>query len=335
MITIPVWQKIVSLDSPGERQFYAAAFDHTNNLMLLFGGTNEGGGTPFNDTWTFDGTTWTLQTPATSPPAYDTDEIVGYPQAAWHNATGKIVMLQGNSDGDSCQTWTWDPGSLDWTLEAPANQPGQGHAGGFTPGPMAWDGVNDTVLMFGGNFPGDATSNETWSWDGTDWTQLAPGSSPPVATTQLFDIGGMAWDAANNNIVLFVSGQTWTWDGTDWTHHFPDPFPPPRGTAGIDYHTGFAAIVMFGGIMPLGGSTLNDTWKWSGSAWTDLEPALSPSNRAAPLVGDPSRDIATVHGGYSAVGAHPHARDDTWELTAQEIPTSYPVFNNHMRVENQ
>jgi hypothetical protein len=42
------------------------AYDLTSGRLMLFGGAATF--TQFNDTWTYDGTNWTQQSPATSPP---------------------------------------------------------------------------------------------------------------------------------------------------------------------------------------------------------------------------------------------------------------------------
>ena len=45
------------------------AFDAFNGNTVLFGGADIGGFPPtaFSDTWTYDGTDWTQQNPASSP----------------------------------------------------------------------------------------------------------------------------------------------------------------------------------------------------------------------------------------------------------------------------
>ena len=43
------------------------AYDPVTGQLVLFGGYRVGGDIDFNDTWTYDGTTWTEQSPATSP----------------------------------------------------------------------------------------------------------------------------------------------------------------------------------------------------------------------------------------------------------------------------
>jgi hypothetical protein len=60
---------------------------------------------------------------------------------------------------------------------------------------------------------------DTWTWDGTTWTQQRPATSPPAR----FD-GAMAYDVITGTAVLFggtdsagsLLGDTWTWNGTNW-----------------------------------------------------------------------------------------------------------------------
>jgi len=60
-------------------------------------------GTCFNDTWIWDGTTWTQQFPPVSPPGRTSYAMV-------YDAATKTVVLFGgtNSAGALGGTWTWD-----------------------------------------------------------------------------------------------------------------------------------------------------------------------------------------------------------------------------------
>ena len=82
---------------------------------------------------------------------------------------------------------------------------------------MAFDAATGTTILFGG---ADArtTFGDTWSWNGTAWTQLSPATSPPAR-----DLASMAYDASLGKIVLFGGfdgttdlNDTWTWNGTTW-----------------------------------------------------------------------------------------------------------------------
>ena len=69
--------------------------------------------------------------------------------------------------------------------------------------------------MFGG-FDGTGYLNDTWTFDGVTWTQVAVSHSPPVRAA-----AQMAYDSITRKVVLFGGyngtnylGDTWLWDGT-------------------------------------------------------------------------------------------------------------------------
>ena len=84
-----------------------------------------------------------------------------------------------------------------------------------------------------------ATLGDTWTWDGTDWTQRTPAHSPSPRYCL-----GMAYDAARGQVVLFGGygggdlGDTWTWDGTDWTQRNLGPACTITGTNAADVISG-------------------------------------------------------------------------------------------------
>ena len=57
------WSQVFPLTSPAARWGHAMAFDQVSGRVVLFGGNFFRG-----DTWTFDGTTWTLDTRPAAPP---------------------------------------------------------------------------------------------------------------------------------------------------------------------------------------------------------------------------------------------------------------------------
>jgi hypothetical protein len=85
---------------------------------------------------------------------------------------------------------------------------------------MAYDTARTETALFGGydgSFLGD-----TWTWDGSDWTERTPAHSPPAR-----GYPGMAYAAAPGQVVLFGGGSdsgklddTWIWAGSDWTRQF-------------------------------------------------------------------------------------------------------------------
>jgi hypothetical protein len=182
------------------------AYDAATGDIVLFGGVNviSGTGHTYGDTWTWNGSAWTKQHPATSPPARGA-------AAMTYAATGDIVLFGGNSiSGHGHQfgdTWIWD-GSA-WTKQHPATSPTARGAA-----VMAYDAATSGIVLFGGLDSTDARLGDTWTWDGSTWTQQHPATSPPGRY-----YAAMAEDPATGDIVLFgglarrgtALHDTWTW----------------------------------------------------------------------------------------------------------------------------
>ena len=141
---------------------------------------------------------------------------------------------------------------------------------------MAYDAAHADTVLFGGIGP-HGLLDDTWTWDGTDWTKASPVHSPPARSGF-----AMTYDATHGRIVLFggfghsVLGDTWTWDGTDWTKASPMHSPPARSESAMTYDAARGRVVLFGG----GGiSYLGDTWTWDGTDWTKASPVHAPAPR--------------------------------------------------------
>ena len=99
---------------------------------------------------------------------------------------------------------------------------------------MAYDSKRERIVLFGGS-AGNVNFNDTWEWDGDNWTQVA--DNGPSAR------GGhaMAYDSSRGRVILFGGddgqnsfGDTWAWDGTDWTQE-EDTGPAARTGHAMDY----------------------------------------------------------------------------------------------------
>ena len=138
--------------TPGGRHFYSIAYDEAVGVTVLFGGSLPG--QRLNDTWTWDGTTWTkMQAP---PPVAS-----GWSYLAYDAATKEVVayIFFGLDNHPVAEyTITWD--GTHWTDRTSANDP--------TPRTglaMAFDPETNQVLMFG-----PASASETWIWDDATWS---------------------------------------------------------------------------------------------------------------------------------------------------------------------
>jgi hypothetical protein len=249
-----------------------AMMAYDGSHVVLFGGCcdHSNNNHNWNDTWTWDGTTWTQQS-ATGPSAR-----IGGAMAY----DGSHVVLFGGEDTSQNRlndTWTWD--GTTWTQQNPASSPSARLWSA-----MAYDSAHTQVVLFGGQ--SDARVNDTWAWDGMtkNWTQKSPATSPGARY-----LATMAYDAANGQVLLFGGSgtssflnDTWTWDGTNWTQRSPAPSPPVRGSATMAYDAAISQVVLFGGIAN-GNNILGDTWTWNvgavnlGSAKLCLLGATTPS----------------------------------------------------------
>ena len=97
------------------------AYDSATGNVVLFGGYGKTGYINnvgyLADTWAWNGTTWTQQSPVTSPPPRESASM------AYDTVTGNLVLFGGLSAGGSlADTWVWN--GTTWTQQSPATAPG-------------------------------------------------------------------------------------------------------------------------------------------------------------------------------------------------------------------
>ena len=152
------WTLLSPATSPSARIGHAMAGGPSS--LIMFGGTLSNGEFK-NDTWSFNGTTWTQLNPATSPSAR-----AGHCMA--YDQTNNVWVLFGGMNEYYRLPETWTFNGTTWTQAAPATSPS-----GLTWAQMCWDTQSGRILLFGGYSATDNYAhNETWSWNGTTWTQL-------------------------------------------------------------------------------------------------------------------------------------------------------------------
>jgi hypothetical protein len=210
-------------------------------------------------------------------------------------------------------TWTWN--GRTWTKQHPTvHPPARALAS------MAYDAATRTVVLFGGLTPSPTLRllADTWTWDGTTWTQQHPKVHPSAR-----DVASMADDGATGNVVLFggalprpdsVSGGTWTWDGTTWTKQHPATSPPARSDASMAYDAATGTVVLFGGCCTKLRGPLDDTWTWNGTTWIQQHPATSPLARYREALADDGATGTVVLFGGAAENhrGNDYLLGDTW-----------------------
>lgn len=274
---------------------------------------------------------WTeLYPPYTPPPRT-------FSGVAYDAAHGEIVLFGGldrsnNALGD---TWIWN--GTAWIEKFPARSPSP-----RTSPLMAYDAAQGQVVLFGGTevLPkGNVSVNDTWVWNGSNWTQKFPSLSPPAVES-----GAMVYDSTQSQIVLFggssshtstcvtFMNQTWVWNGATWTEKFPATPPPARGGHGLVYDSAHRQVVLFGG-MPSQCMTNSfapptvdgDTWVWDGSNWTRKYPANSPPAREGPgIVYDSAENQIVLFGGDDGNG---NLFGDTWVWNGDNWIQQFPAVS--------
>jgi hypothetical protein len=233
------------------------AYDSATHQIVLFGGSD---GTGYlGDTWTWNGTAWSLFS-STGGPSARADASMAYDAA-----TQQIVLFGGTSGGYLGDTWTWN--GTGWTLFSSTGGPSaRAYAS------MAYDSATGQVVLFGGS-SGSAGLGDTWTWTGSGWS-LFSSTGPPAR-----QVASMDYDQATSQLVLFGGfggsylGDTWTWDGTTWTQ-LSLTGPPARYAATMAYDSTAGQLVLFGGY---NGSDLGDTWTFAVPGPVSPGPAPPPT----------------------------------------------------------
>jgi hypothetical protein len=172
-----------------------------NDQVLLFGGDSDN---PSDQTltylWQWSGSTWTAN--EAFGPTVTTGWVFGtVAGAAWLVGAGA--------------QWKWD--GSDWSVSTVSDVNPYGGACSAT--------VGTNLVVYGGEDADFNTIDQTWTFDGTNWTQMS--AKGPSARA----FAGMA--ALDGTVVLFggasmigfdapgtlADAATWTFDGKTWTEH--------------------------------------------------------------------------------------------------------------------
>ena len=256
------WRDVASPTTPPLRFLAAIEFDATRDEVVLFGGRDLSSLMPMLvDTWTFDGTNWSLRSPATSPPPR---EQAG---TAYDIARSRVVMFGGRNTQFLDDTWEWD--GTNWTLMPVTNRPSARLDAALT-----YDSQRSRVVLFGGgDYSPGYIRNDVWEYDGVSWQLVATtgGPSPRVRAAAAFDtvsgqsrfVGGYAYSGPGE---LF---DAWSWNGTNWSALPPTPSHAPHRDSGACFADPIGnGVIRFGGWS--GSGLTADTRRWNGSHWVDL-----------------------------------------------------------------
>src|SRR5262249_23503299 len=237
------WTQFTPAVAPVARTGTAMAVHAATGQVVLFGGFS---GQPLqpvlNDTWAWNGTTWTSLRPATVPPRRS------YHRMSANAAAGTLVMFGGTNINAMNDTWEWN--GLDWTSVPTNPAPSTRDFCG-----MATDGSGMTLLL-GGTFslwhPGpqleQASLGDTSAYfgPGRAWVRLAP-PGPPWGNAYL------EYDSVRDQLLLAggstgIFHSTWAWAGTSWTDLNTTGQLPLLGSAASSFDRNRGVFVLYGGM---------------------------------------------------------------------------------------
>lgn len=158
------WADVTPASGPSARKFVAITFDPATGGILLFGGL-DAADTHLNDTWLFDGSTWTPLSPVGALPS----------TRRQHHLVTRLdyndVLLFGGQDATlsgsakwRVDTWRWDGAA--WTEIVTANAPA-----GQVANDAAYDMIRKRVVLACGNGTGGSPTGLISEFDSrtNDW----------------------------------------------------------------------------------------------------------------------------------------------------------------------
>jgi hypothetical protein len=257
------WVQMDTSGPGGGRIGHAMAFDIAHGVTVLFGGWD---GFSFRgDTWTWDGTSWTLATESGPSARINTDMV--------YDRRRDVMVLFGGYDGSFLQeTWEWDGAVWTQRVTGIAPPPRASHA-------MAYDSERGVTVLSSGESSSEILW-DTWEWDGSTWRlrNRFVGPGPLFAHAMAYDAqrgvtvvhGGLTPFGATYAILSL----TWEWDGIDWTLRSTSGpgFDDYRYEHAMAYDDDRRVVVLWGGEL----NTDPDVWDWDGTTWTLKAPG--PAN---------------------------------------------------------
>jgi hypothetical protein len=218
----PTWVQLAPTGTPPTPRWgHAAAYDPTNNRMIIYGGDNQQ--VTFSDTWVLSNANgsggtpvWTQLLPSGGPPKGQDSPSLVYDSA--NNVLIEFAGTKQDFGADTNAIWTLSHanglgGTPVWknvVANGAAGSPPK-RDGHFA----AYDASNNRMMIFGGNAntaTGFPQLNDAWVLRNANglagkphWSKLSPAGTKPGGRTS--HVGG--YDSANNRLIIYGGG---SWD---------------------------------------------------------------------------------------------------------------------------
>jgi hypothetical protein len=226
--------------------------------------------------WAWDGNDW--QPVATATPTLPTGAYIQ--QFATDPVRQRLVCIGESAPSVGAPMFTWEWDGRAWSLANSSGPPTRATM-------MAYDIFTQRCLIFGGSRFVNAPPavrffyfGDTWTWDGSVWTQQAPVTSPTLRGAH-----ALLASPLSLGVVLFggadpagaALGDTWLWSNGQWTDLTASLSVAPAPGACIGANGGPVDDPIL-----VTGSSL---WRWHGS-WVLVDsnvPAMATNQRTLGL----------------------------------------------------
>src|SRR5439155_20584824 len=236
------WTEMMPVHKPPARRAAAMAYDPAHQVVVLYGGLvqDRNEGIAASDTWTWDGSDWTMVSPKTDSPGDREGPVMV-------TAGNRILLFGGRwynvkYFGD---VWAWD--GKTWSrVDRDPTPPGRGNPA------ATWDPIDSSLFIFGGSGfnssagPGALGTplGDAWSLTGGKWTQVNSSGAGRLA------FANAMWDGKKIVVLLGMpcpnpSGDAWGWDGKAWLKLASPGISARYGAASAESPDGKA--LLFGG----------------------------------------------------------------------------------------
>jgi Galactose oxidase, central domain len=279
-----VWTKVPTPSAPSPRRYAAAAYDPLRDRTVLYGGSTTA--IPPNaflavttnvyDTWEFDGTTWT-QRAATEP-------VLVEPTLTYDATRHEIIMV-GTDLKFNTRMYRWDGAAGSWVEITPTTLP---RCALFSS--MTYEKDSGKVLFTGGLCGSGAINDDTYEWDGSNWTLLVP-----LATQGLVYGQALAYDEVRQQALMFggtipalttqatpTRSMTLVFVSNAWIPTGTSTTPAPRSRFVFQSDPVHQVIWMYGGLNE--NDTFFDFWSYANGRWTllPLSQSTDPTGCTSP-----------------------------------------------------
>ena len=261
------WQDLAPATKPPARLFPGLAYDRDRDRVILFGGFNystDGKNTivPLFDTWEFDGENWTR--------VNQSGPEVSKPLLVFDAARHETIMLGFGTTLADTKMNRWDSATSSWKSVTPQTLPTC-----VNEGQLVYQVKDQRPVVMGGICTGTEIFDETFEWDGENWTKLASaiitrtvGSAAAYDTTgsQLIRFGG------NPAFQTTPESVTTLYKNLEWRGVTRLGAPGPRSMPLFRRDPQHDTVWMFGGLSEYSFSStiayLDDFWGYRDGQWS-------------------------------------------------------------------